>query len=153
MDYSISIFLKIITNRFLLVPVGAMLAAQCCKIVYYSIRGHRFSLMDALFSSGRMPSSHSAFVCSLATVIGFNAGFDSALFAFASIFAFVTMYDAAGVRLQAGRQAQLLNVIVERIKDKHSITPIKLKEFIGHKPMEVYAGAILGVIIGIIFRG
>lgn len=152
MDYIFDCVSRILTNRYLLVPVGSMLAAQCCKIVYYSIKDRRFGF-DILFSSGRMPSSHSAFVCSLATIIGFSSGFDSAIFAFASIFAFITMYDAAGVRLQAGKQAQVLNAMLDDVKGKHGIKSVQLKEFIGHTPIEVYAGAVLGVVIGILFRG
>lgn len=95
-----------------------------------------------------MPSSHSAVVCSLATCIGKQYGFDSGIFAISVIMAFVVMYDAAGVRRAAGKQARILN----KILDTPGLTTVevqeKLVEVLGHTPIQVFVGAILGVAVG-----
>lgn len=152
MQYFFDCCYQVLTNRYLVVPVCAMFFAQLLKVVYYSARGKKFDFM-VFFSSGRMPSSHSAFVCSLATLVGLRSGFDSPLFAVVTVFSFITMYDAAGVRLQAGKQAQLLNKILDSLVEKHPVKAAHLKEFLGHTPFEVYVGAVIGIIIGILFRG
>ena len=98
-----------------------------------------------------MPSSHSSFCVSLATSVGFVDGFSSSLFAICVCFALVVMYDAAGVRQSAGQQAKILNTLVEHWESKsHNDTDAKLKELIGHTPIEVLAGAVLGAFIAII---
>ena len=97
-----------------------------------------------------MPSSHSAVVSSLATLIGKNEGFNSSLFALSLIFAFVVMYDAAGVRRAAGKQATLLNKIVNTPGLSMLQVQEKLVEVLGHTPKQVFVGAIIGIIAGII---
>jgi hypothetical protein len=151
MDQVIDSLYKIVTNRFLLVPLGAMLFAQFLKFVYYGIKDRTMDFA-ILFSTGRMPSSHSAFVCCLTTLLGIHIGFDSAIFATALVFSFIIMYDATGIRHQAGKQAQLLNQIVDEIFHKQPVNTGHLKEFLGHTPFEVYVGGIVGVIIAIIFH-
>lgn len=98
-----------------------------------------------------MPSSHSAIVCSLAVLIGKSQGFDSPIFALSLVFAAVVMYDAAGVRRAAGKQAKLLNKIVET----PNLSPVqvqeRLVEVLGHSPKEVLVGAIIGIIVGLVF--
>ncbi len=98
-----------------------------------------------------MPSSHSAVVTSLAVLIGKEYGFDSGIFAITLIFACVVMYDAAGVRRAAGKQAAILN----KILDTPGLTSVevheKLVEFLGHTPVQVFVGALIGIIVGIIF--
>ena len=98
-----------------------------------------------------MPSSHSAVVTSLATMIGINQGFDSQMFALATIFAFVVMYDAAGIRRAAGKQAHILNMIVNTPGLSGVEVTEKLQEVLGHTPTQVIVGAIIGVIVGLIF--
>ena len=101
--------------------------------------------------SGGMPSSHSSLVVSLTMSIGFIKGFDSLIFALSAVMSLIVMYDAAGVRRSAGQQAAILNKIVDDwSKEYYSLTEKKLKELLGHTPVEVFAGAILGVIIAII---
>lgn len=95
-----------------------------------------------------MPSSHSAFVTSLGTGVGFKEGFGSAVFALAAAFALIVMYDAAGVRRAAGRQAQVLNAIVEDL-NRRELHPQRLRELLGHTPFEVLIGALLGVIVAV----
>ena len=109
-----------------------------------------------VFSNGGMPSSHSAFVSSLTTAVGIQHGADSSIFAIAAVFSLITMWDAAGIRYQASKHARLLNVLVQDVqalivhlkqktkREQH----IPLKELIGHKPLEVFVGAILGIVIG-----
>ena len=97
-----------------------------------------------------MPSSHSAIVCSLATCIGKEYGFDSGIFAIATIMAFVVMYDAAGVRRAAGKQASILNKILETPGMTTVQVQEKLVEVLGHTPIQVFVGAIIGIVIGAI---
>ena len=96
-----------------------------------------------------MPSSHSAFVSSLATAIGLTEGFDSAIFAMSIAFAIVVMYDASGVRRAAGKQAKILNQIIES-EGKNINVQEKLIELLGHTPLEVYVGAAIGIMIATI---
>ena len=107
---------------------------------------------ERLVGSGGLPSSHASTVCALATATGIQFGLDSYPFALSTIFAIVVMYDAMGVRREAGNQAKVLNQLMDLFT--HATLKIdrekKLKEFIGHTPLQVVAGAILGIIIAII---
>ena len=97
--------------------------------------------------SGGMPSSHSAFVIALTTAVGYETGLRSAEFAICVVVAFVVMYDASGVRRAAGKQAKILNKIIENFGNENlEVTGERLKELIGHTPFEVFAGAILGIL-------
>ncbi|MGM9936085.1 MAG: divergent PAP2 family protein [Candidatus Ornithomonoglobus sp.] len=146
MDY----LLQLAQNSILQTALLSWLAAQILKVIIVFIIERRIDF-TRLTGSGGMPSSHSAFTVSLAAAAGFTAGFDSVIFAIAAAFSIVVMYDASGVRRSAGQQAVILNKIVERIgKDDIAETGKKLKELLGHTPMEVFAGAILGIIIAII---
>jgi acid phosphatase family membrane protein YuiD len=97
-----------------------------------------------------MPSSHSAIVMGLTTAVGKYAGVNSAPFAIALIFSFVVMYDAAGLRRAAGRQAAILNRLVEDLVHMRGVQEQKLRELLGHTPVEVLVGAVLGVVVGLI---
>ncbi|MGN0181237.1 MAG: divergent PAP2 family protein [Candidatus Ornithomonoglobus sp.] len=146
MDY----LLQLAENSILQTALLSWLAAQILKVIIVFIIERRLDF-TRLTGSGGMPSSHSAFTVSLAAAAGFTAGFDSVIFAIAAAFSIVVMYDASGVRRSAGQQAVILNKIVERIgKDDIAETGKKLKELLGHTPTEVFAGAILGLIIAII---
>lgn len=101
--------------------------------------------------SGGMPSSHSALVVSMAVGIGLAEGYGSPLFALALAVAMVVMYDAAGVRRAAGKQAAVLNEIVADLQAHRAVPQEKLKELLGHTPVEVIAGAILGIVIANLF--
>ena len=101
--------------------------------------------------AGGMPSSHSAFVTGLAVAIGLDSGFSSHMFSIAAVLALVVMYDAAGVRRAAGEQAKILNRLVEDWeKRNYQNTEVHLKELLGHTPMQVFAGAILGIAIAML---
>jgi acid phosphatase family membrane protein YuiD len=106
--------------------------------------------LRVLAVTGGMPSSHSAIVMGLTTAIGKHAGITSAAFAIALIFSFVVMYDAAGLRRAAGRQAAILNRLVEDLVHMRGVQEQKLRELLGHTPVEVLVGAALGVLVGLI---
>lgn len=104
-----------------------------------------------LLGSGGMPSSHSSTVTALAISIGLQDGFGGQLFAVASILACVVMHDAFGVRLQAGRQAEVLNQIVYELPEEHPLADTRpLRELLGHTPLQVIAGGMLGLVVGVI---
>ncbi len=106
-----------------------------------------------IFDTGGMPSSHSATVSCLATVVGLYYGFNSVIFLMTLIFSLITMFDAAGVRRNVGRQARVLNQILDELSKGGAVQEAKLKELLGHTPVEVFAGAFLGVILAYIFCG
>jgi acid phosphatase family membrane protein YuiD len=135
--------------KFLIAPLVAWTIAQTAKVIIYSIREHRLNLR-VLAVTGGMPSSHSAIVMGMTTAVGKYAGINSAAFAIALIFSFVVMYDAAGLRRAAGRQAAILNRLVEDLVNMRGVQEAKLRELLGHTPVEVLAGAILGVAAGLI---
>lgn len=143
-------FTEIINNKFIYIPVLLWFFIQCFKVIWDLVATRKFDFKRVL-GAGGMPSSHSAVVCSLATLVGRYQGFDSALFGVAFILAIVVMYDAAGVRRAAGKQAKLLNKIVQTPGLNALQVQEKLVEVLGHTPLEVFVGAILGIVVGIIF--
>jgi acid phosphatase family membrane protein YuiD len=135
--------------RYLLPPLLAWGIAQFLKVLLVSVRQRRLNLR-VLAETGGMPSSHSALVTGLTFGIGRINGFNSAPFAIALIFSFVVMYDAAGVRRAAGRQATVLNRLVEDLVAMRGIQEDRLRELLGHTPVEVLVGAVLGALVGLI---
>ena len=135
--------------RFILAPIVAWTIAQAAKVILYSVRERRLNLR-VLAVTGGMPSSHSAIVMGLTTAIGKYSGPTSPQFAIALIFSFVVMYDAAGLRRAAGRQAAILNRLVEDLVHMRGVQEQKLRELLGHTPVEVLVGAVLGVAVGLI---
>ncbi|RIK29072.1 MAG: acid phosphatase [Chloroflexi bacterium] len=131
------------SNTALWVPVSAALFAQLLKPFWAWARNGRFDLR-AVLSAGGMPSSHSAMVSSLATVLGFEEGLGSPLFAVAIIVALIVMYDARGVRQESGKQARILNRLVRELFSGQPISEEELKELLGHTAAEVAIGAIVG---------
>ena len=138
-------------NRILDVVLISLITAQALKVVIGLFTEKRINFRRFL-DTGNMPSSHTASVVSLATAIALENGLNSPIFALAAVFAIVVMYDATGVRRAAGKQAEVLNKIVENIKKKegHTLIEENLKELIGHTPMEVFWGAILGFALALI---
>ena len=134
---------------YLLAPLVAWTIAQTAKVIIYSVREHRLNLR-VLAVTGGMPSSHSAIVMGMTTAVGKYSGVTSAPFAIALIFSFVVMYDAAGLRRAAGRQAAILNRLVEDLVNMRGVQEQKLRELLGHTPVEVLVGAVLGVVAGLI---
>lgn len=138
-------FSRIFDNRVLVVALVSWTIAQVAKVVIDISINKKFDL-KRFVGSGGMPSSHSAFVMALSTGIGRLQGWDSPLFAIAISYAFVVMYDAAGVRRAAGKQAEIINIIVMDVIEHKGLKEERLKELIGHTPIEVIAGGILGII-------
>ncbi|CAG9465827.1 unnamed protein product [Pedinophyceae sp. YPF-701] len=122
--------------------------AQFLKIFYYKYKRGVWTL-KAMVASGGMPSSHSAMCTATTTAVGLTEGFGSPLFAIAICFSCIVMYDAAGVRRHAGYQAEVLNKVVKEIMAGHPLQDRELKEVLGHTPIQVLCGGLLGVIIAV----
>jgi acid phosphatase family membrane protein YuiD len=138
-----------LTVHYLLAPLVAWTIAQISKVVVESARHRRLNLR-VLAAMGGMPSSHSALVMALTTAIGRINGVTSVAFAIALIFSVVVMYDAAGVRRAAGRQAMVLNRLVDDLVAQRGIQEERLRELLGHTPFEVIVGALLGIGVGLL---
>lgn len=136
-------------NRILISALVAWFSAQTLKVLISLFVQHKLS-WQLMFSSGGFPSSHSAAVSALTIGVGRYYGWDSPIFAVAAVFAMIVMYDAAGVRRAAGKQAEVINQLVERYYQGSDISQERLKELIGHTPVEVFGGALTGIIIGIL---
>ncbi len=142
--------LDIFSNRILITAILSWFIAQTIKVIHTLIKNRKVDF-TRMFGSGGMPSSHAAFTVSLAMAIGLDTGFTGFAFALAAAFSIVVMYDATGVRRSAGEQAAILNKIVEQFgKETLEDTGKKLKELLGHTPVQVFAGALLGIFIAII---
>ncbi|MEG1311840.1 MAG: divergent PAP2 family protein [Romboutsia sp.] len=141
------IFSGIFSNKVLGISVFACFFAQFLKIFTGEKRKIDFA---RIFTSGGMPSSHSSFVTSLATLVGIERGFNSTDFAIVAVFSLIIMYDASGVRRSVGKQAAILNTILDDLHHKKHIEQKRLKELVGHTPKEVLFGAILGIIVALV---
>ena len=140
----------ILHNRILMVALLACVSAQGLKLVIDLISTRRLNI-TYLLSPGGMPSAHSALVGALATSVGSLKGWSSAEFAIACLFAIIVMYDAAGVRQAAGKQAKILNQIVDELfQEKHHLNEERLKELLGHTPFQVLVGLSLGISIAMV---
>ena len=138
---------EIMDNYVLWVALVACLMAQFLKIVVELVQ-HRQINLRVLFTSGGMPSAHSAFVAALAVGVAQTKGWGSPEFALALLFAIIVMYDAAGVRQAAGLQARILNQIIDEFfQEDHHLNQDRLKELLGHTPMQVIVGFCLGVAV------
>jgi acid phosphatase family membrane protein YuiD len=134
-------------NPVLVVSLIACLLAQALKLFVELLR-HGKVTFRTLVETGGMPSAHSALVAALATGIGQTVGWSSSEFALAAVFAVIVMYDAAGVRQAAGKQARILNQIVDELFSENStFNEDRLKELLGHTPVQVFAGSALGIIV------
>ena len=136
--------------RYLIVPFATWFFIQLFKLIYDLVTTKKFNFKRIL-GAGGIPSSHSAVVVALCTMIGKNYGINSAIFGLSVVFAFVVMYDAAGVRRAAGKQAKLLNKIVQTPGLSNVEVTEKLQEVLGHTPTQVFVGAFIGLIVGLIF--
>ena len=136
--------------KYLIVPFATWFFIQLFKLIYDLVTTKQFNFKRIL-GAGGMPSSHSAVVVALCTMIGKQYGINSAIFGLSVIFAFVVMYDAAGVRRAAGKQAKLLNKIVQTPGLTNVEVTEKLQEVLGHTPTQVFVGALIGFIVGMIF--
>ncbi|MGB3208006.1 MAG: divergent PAP2 family protein [Crinalium sp.] len=142
-------FGDILDNQVLLVALLACLVAQLLKLLFELVT-HRKVNIRVLVTTGGMPSAHSALVTALATGVGQTIGWSSPDFAIAAIFAVIVMYDAAGVRQAAGKQARILNQILDELFQEHpKFNEDRLKELLGHTPVQVIVGSALGVVIAL----
>lgn len=143
-----TILLELINNKPLIAGIIAWAIAQTIKVIIDSIFSRKITL-KGFFASGGMPSSHSSFVCSLTTVIGYTYGLDSVYFAICATFSMIVMYDAFNVRRSAGEQAKALNKVIEALMKNHVLDGEEtLKVILGHSPLQVFAGMVLGIIVG-----
>lgn len=147
--YSHSFFPEIFHNRIFLITLAVWFLAQMLKVILGVIKEKRFNFRW-LIGTGGMPSSHAAGASALATAVGLGYGFNSPLFAVAATFALVTMFDAQGVRRATGYQATILNKMMDDIYWKGQIEEQRLKELVGHTPVEVLAGFAFGVICAVV---
>jgi uncharacterized protein len=136
--------------RYILVPFLTWFFIQVFKVIWDLVTTKKFNF-KRIMGAGGMPSSHSAVVIALATMIGRSQGVNSPMFAMSVVFACVVMYDAAGVRREAGKQAHLLNEIINTPGLSNVQVKEKLVEALGHTPVQVFAGAIIGFIVGMVF--
>jgi uncharacterized protein len=143
-------FKGIAYNHVLWITLFSWFVASALKVAFNFMKEKKINF-KRFVGSGGMPSTHSALVASLATAVGIDTGWNSAFTAIAIIFAFIVMYDASGVRLAASRQAATLNKIIDELFEEGEFHQEHLKELLGHTPIEVIAGATLGVAIAIIF--
>lgn len=141
---------RIIDNPVLFPALTAWFAAQLTKTVLQFIRTRRWG-WGWFLTAGGMPSSHSSMVMSVTVTAGLTLGFDSILFGVVLALALIVMYDAAGVRRESGNQAKAINSLVEQFFSGHELDFDRLKELIGHEPVEVLAGALLGTVIAALF--
>ena len=139
--------LDLVTNRFFIVSVSSWFLAQFLKTVIYAIENKKWD-WTRLFGDGGMPSGHSATVTSLAILAALTFGFDSFEFAVTGILAIIVCHDAMGVRLETGKQAVAINELLEVFELIHpnKISEANLKEFVGHTPIQVMAGILLGIV-------
>ena len=148
-------------NKVLFAAILGWFFAQAAKVLLTLITKRRFQ-PERLWGAGGMPSAHSSMVCALTIAVARFEGVNSAVFALAVMFAFVTMYDAMGVRREAGEHAKLLNKYLNQLENQNAdadgdgvpdreVDEIELNEFIGHTPLEVLGGAILGICIALLF--
>lgn len=143
-------FASLFQNHLLINALTAWAAAQVLKVIIYALANRRLDL-ERLFGDGGMPSGHSATVTALAATAGMECGLNSAVFALSAILAVVVMHDARGVRRQAGKHAKAINELMAALNS--DMTPEdKLQEFLGHTPLQVFFGALTGLIIAFVMK-
>lgn len=139
-------FKEVLKNDVLNVSIVSWFIAQALKVVFTILTEKKLNLYRFI-GSGGMPSSHSSMVMGLSTAVGLKTGWDSVIYGITLVFALIVMYDASGVRRAVGKQAIIINKILEERQKNQHITEGRLKELIGHTPYEVIAGGILGILI------
>ena len=132
-----------LTNPFLMVSLSSWFVAQVLKVIINAFI-HKKIIWERMVGDGGMPSGHSATVSSIAVFTGLMCGFDTFQFAMAAIFAIVVCHDATGVRQETGKQAIMLNEIIQILESK-DLPEVKLKELVGHTPLQVAVGILIGI--------
>ena len=143
-------FSGIFENPSLMTAIAAWLMAQLLKPPLEYLRKGKWK-WGYLFSAGGMPSSHSSLMVGATMGIGLHQGFDSAVFALSIAMTMIVIYDAAGVRREAGRHAEKINILIEELLAGHPISDKQLREVLGHTPMEVLGGICLGIVVGLVY--
>lgn len=146
----VDFFLEITQNTVLWAAISSWAVAQLIKIMIDFRKTKKINL-SLITSTGGMPSSHSAFVVSMSCAVGMIEGFGTSIFALSAVLSLIVMSDAAGVRRAAGKQAKVINTIVASFENSGVVFDKKLKELLGHSPVEVAAGAVLGGVMAAIF--
>jgi len=146
-----AVFNALINNRILVVAISCWFVAQVIKTLLYAIVNKTIRL-ERMVGDGGMPSCHSATVCGMATAAALTQGVGSPVFALAVILAIIVMHDAMGVRLETGKQAKIINDIVQEFRDRGmammSMSPEqRLKEFVGHTGIQVLVGGFIGIAV------
>ena len=141
-------FSDMVHNEILMAPFWAWVIAQILKTLIHMWVTKSF-VPERMIGDGGMPSSHSALVCSLFVGTARLEGLSSPLFAIAFVLAAIVMYDAMGVRLETGKQAQVLNRLMKDLKEPET-KELRLKEMVGHTPFQVLSGALLGVLLAVL---
>ncbi len=145
-------FKDLFTNQVLVAAFTAWAIAQIIKVPLEYVL-HRNLDWSLLLSSGGMPSSHSALVIGASVSIGLEEGFKTPLFALSSVLAMIVIYDAIGIRRQAGDHARVLNLMIDELFTGHPLAEKELKEVLGHTPREVIGGMVLGILVPfLVFR-
>ena len=142
-------FIAFLQNKYIYIPFFLWFGIQLFKLIYDLVTTKKFNF-KRIMGAGGMPSSHSAVVAGLATLVGKYEGVDSTIFAVSLIMAFVVMYDACGVRRAAGKQAALLNKLIETPGLTGVQVSERLVEVLGHTPVQVFVGALIGVGVGLV---
>ena len=143
-------FAGVLHNHVLLTALIAWFIAQILKPQLEYLRNGKWN-WGYLLSAGGMPSSHSALMVGATTGIGLHDGFDTSIFALAVAVTMIVVYDAAGVRRQAGIHAHKINILIDELLAGHPISDKQLKEVLGHTPMEVSGGVLLGIVVGVLY--
>ncbi len=145
-DEDMKFFTEIWFNQVFISAFWAWFVAQFMKVIETAIKEKKFDL-SRMVGSGGMPSSHASFVMAMSTTVGLVYGWSSAMYGIALVTSLIVMYDASGVRRSVGKQASILNQIIEDMTSDKPFSEEKLKELVGHTPVQVLAGAILGVLV------
>lgn len=152
-NHTVELFQKLFSNYILIAALSGWLVAQIIKAILHMVVTGEFQI-ERLFGDGGMPSCHSATVCALATATGLGCGVDSSHFALAFVFATIVINDAMGVRRETGRQAKVINEMMDLFKEmgksgKNMSAQETLKELVGHTPLQVLVGATIGIIVAL----
>ena len=143
---------QLLENKILWIVLMSYLSSAGCKIVINGIKTHKLDL-SLIYGTGGMPSSHSAFVNCLSWSVGFTNGFNSNAFAITFVLSCIVMYDASNIRQAVGKHAEILNIIMDNISNIHKRKfnlHKRLNELLGHKPVEVLGGAVVGFIVSLL---
>jgi acid phosphatase family membrane protein YuiD len=138
--------MSLLQNEVLIAGLVAWSIAQIVKVPLEYLHTHQWN-WSLLFQAGGMPSSHSALVTSVSITIGLFDGFNTSLFALSAALAMIVIYDATGIRRQAGKHAELINAMIRDLASGHPMKEEQLKEVLGHTPLEALGGLLLGILV------